>query len=198
MQLNTFARKHHSIAVQKSLIIQLKPSHSAANIEHRHDCCTWQWPLPDFVYHLVPSGSWLVARIWKQCPSRSLSICLLSPPSGIISRRVGKAKISPVHARSIQDSLGRKDRTWREPCKILFQEITSISSIWERKRCKEQDQVRGREGGLKSKDLPQTWMEQITLDRSMAATWGRKSKRMITLDPDHFGFQRAGRPEEGP
>ena len=43
--------------------------------------------------------------------------------------------------------------------------------------------------------LQQTWIEQVTLDRSMAATGGEKASRMITLDLNHFGFQRAGRPE---
>ena len=43
--------------------------------------------------------------------------------------------------------------------------------------------------------LQQTWIEQVTLDRSMAATGGEAASRMITLDLNHFGFQRAGRPE---
>ena len=39
---------------------------------------------------LCASGYWLVARIWKQYPSKSLSICLLRPSSGIVRRASGQ------------------------------------------------------------------------------------------------------------
>ena len=75
--------------------------------------------------------------------------------------------------------------------------------------CKEQHQVRGREGGLKSKDYQDRqsrgrpyWRDHVpssNLDRAdhfgpfHGSNRRRKRKRMITLDLNHFGFQRAGR-----
>ena len=41
---------------------------------------------------LCASGSRLVAKIWKQYPSKSRSICLLSPASGIVSRANGQVR----------------------------------------------------------------------------------------------------------
>ena len=41
---------------------------------------------------LCVSGSRLVAKIWKQYPSKSRSICLLSPASGIVSRANGQVR----------------------------------------------------------------------------------------------------------
>ena len=72
-------------------------------------------------------------------------------------------------------------------------------------------QVRGREGGSRARTtktgkveetllerptaLPQTWIEQIHFGPFHGSNRRRKSRRMITLDLNHFGFQRAGRPE---
>ena len=43
-------------------------------------------------FPLCGSGSRLVANIWKQYPSKSRSICLLSPASGIVSRANGQVR----------------------------------------------------------------------------------------------------------
>ena len=75
----------------------------------------------------------------------------------------------------------------------------ATSSRRKRERAQEQELPRP----AKSRELllerlmsrPQTWIEEIALDRSMAATGGKRSRRMITLDLNHIGFQRAGRPE---
>ena len=81
-----------------------------------------------------------------------------------------------------------------------------LVNLQEGKCCKEQHQSKRKRKGAQEQGLPrpaksretllerpaslhQTWIEQITLDR--------KSKRMITLDPNHFGFQRAGGGQTG-
>ena len=41
-------------------------------------------------FALWASGCWLVAKIWKQYPSKSRSICLIRPSSGMVSRPNGQ------------------------------------------------------------------------------------------------------------
>ena len=51
-----------------------------------------RWVAVWITFPLCGSGSRLVANIWKQYPSKSRSICLLSPASGIVSLANGQVR----------------------------------------------------------------------------------------------------------
>ena len=61
-----------------------------------HVKCVAVW----IIFPLCASGSRLVARTWKQYPPRSLSICLLSPPRGIVSRANGQLRGKCTNSRN--------------------------------------------------------------------------------------------------